>query len=1023
MSLEYTVNKLFQVCVLMLFFFVQVSLGQGSGTVRGTVSDKNTGETLPGANVVVQGTSFGAAANLDGEFIIRGVPAGQHTIVVTYIGYEPASFDMNVEANRTIETDFELSPTAVEGETVIVTAQAQGQLEAINQQLTSDKIANIVSEARIQELPDFNAASSLSRLPGISTTQSSGEDNKVVIRGLSPKYNSIEVEGVKLSATGSADIGLTSDEFVYVKGENEINNDRSVDLTMISPYMIRMISVYKSLTPDMNANSIGGTVNMELREAPSGLHTDILWQSGYTAKSKQFGNYRAVASGSNRFFDEQLGVYALFNIESYDRNADNLDAYWDEAEEGSGADPVTGYRPVKVTSVRFNRHVETRERFGGNLILDYNIPNGSIKLVNLLARINSDYTDYRQIINYNNGRLEWRLQEGENVTDQQMHSLKLDYDLGFLTADLSASYTSANNKLENSPVLIFNQVGGVLIQDRDNVVPEQLSYLVNFNGVDNVVLRSGNLFSNDYKEDKYTYKADFQVPFNFGIDVTGFLQFGGQYNNQSNSTDQETPYLSFDGSALPTSSDNISNNMMRALQSQYGLTYNSAGQFTGPSFLNSDSEIFDSFLEDTYGDIYYASNPGFLSEMLKGISRNPAFDATDPSLSNGRQGGWYNGPYQQLANDYNFDENYYAAYAMSRINFLDFMVIGGVRYEKVKSDYFAYNAIDQRNAQIQRMYDTTSVNENEFVLPMVQVKYSPFDWVDVRYAYTQTLSRPDYQALSPKFTITQATDIYAGNPELTPAKSFNHDVNITFHNNEIGLLTVGGFYKTIEDFVYQAEYRLDAAQNAGIDNASRYTVIRDGLVVVSPVQLTGTVFRPLNNIFDATVKGLEFDFQHSFWYLPSPFNNLVFGINYARIYSETRYPYYSIEVIPGTRPPQFTLIDSSFSGRLIDQPNHVLNSYLGYDYEGFSARLSIVFQDNAARDNGGELQENDSFTKEYTRLDFSARQKLPWFNSEVFLDVTNLNDERTSWVQRSVGGYMGIQNYGLTANLGIRVRY
>jgi TonB-dependent receptor len=321
------------------------------------------------------------------------------------------------------------------------------------------------------------------------------------------------------------------------------------------------------------------------------------------------------------------------------------------------------------------------------------------------------------------------------------------------------------------------------------------------------------------------------------------------------------------------------------------------------------------------------------------------------------------------------------------------------------------------------MYDTTSVSENDFVLPMVQVKYSPFDWVDIRYGYSQTLTRPDYQALSPKFTITQASDIYTGNPELTPGKSFNHDVNVTFHNNEIGLLTIGGFYKTIEDFVYQAEYRLDLAMSAGIDNVSRYTIVRDGQVVVSPVQLTGTVYRPLNNIYDATVKGIELDFQHSFWYLPNPFNNIVFGINYARIYSSTRYPFYGQEVIPGTRPPQFRLVEGSFPGRLIDQPNHVLNSYLGYDYEGFSARLSVVFQDNSARDNGGELQENDSFTKEYTRLDFSARQKLPWYNIELFLDVTNINDERTSWVQRSVGGYMGIQNYGLTANLGVRLRY
>jgi hypothetical protein len=108
---------------------------------------------------------------------------------------------------------------------------------------------------------------------------------------------------------------------------------------------------------------------------------------------------------------------------------------------------------------------------------------------------------------------------------------------------------------------------------------------------------------------------------------------------------------------------------------------------------------------------------------------------------------------------------------------------------------------------------------------------------------------------------------------------------------------------------------------------------------------------------------------------------------------------------------------------LINQPNHVLNAYVGYDYKGFSSRLSFVFQDNSARGNGGEFPENDSYTNEYFRVDFSARQKLPYFvNGELFLDVSNLNNRETSWRQRSTDGFRGIDNYGLTANLGLRIR-
>jgi len=237
-------------------------------------------------------------------------------------------------------------------------------LQAINQQLASDKIANIVSEQRIQELPDFNAAAALSRLPGISTQKSSGEDNKVIIRGLAPKYNSIEIEGVQLSATGSAQIGLSSNPN---EGNSSVLTDRSVDLTMVSPYMIRTIAVYKSLTPDMNANSIGGTVNMELREAPAEPRFDLLYQQGYTAKSNTLGNYRGVASGSMRFLSNKLGAYALINVESYDRDADNLDASYDVPFDTV----IAGSHVVEVNTISFNRHIETRKRYGANLILDY----------------------------------------------------------------------------------------------------------------------------------------------------------------------------------------------------------------------------------------------------------------------------------------------------------------------------------------------------------------------------------------------------------------------------------------------------------------------------------------------------------------------------------------------------------------------------------------------------------------------------------------------------------------------------
>ncbi|MCA9732520.1 TonB-dependent receptor [candidate division KSB1 bacterium] len=1013
-------KRLVNAILLFTMLFTLPGVFAANGRIEGYVYESQSGEPLPGANVFIKGTNIGSSTNLDGRYIIRNVPIGNYELVVSYIGYHQKTINISITAGQTLTQDIKLEYETIEGEAVEITAQAEGQLEAINQQLASDKIANIVSEAKIQELPDFNAAAALSRLPGISTQKSSGEDNKVVIRGLSPKYNSIEVEGTKLSSTGSAQIGLSSNPDA---GNTGINNDRSVDLTMVSPYMIRMISVYKSLTPDMNANAIGGTVNMELREAPAGAHWDLLWQDGYTAKSSTYSNYRAVLSGSNRFLDNKLGVYGLVNTESYDRDSDNLGAAYALAAEEVAIDTLTGFRPVKVNSVTFTRHLENRKRLGANLILDYELPGGSLKFVNMFARINSDFTEHKQTIDYNGGRMNWQIREGDNVTDQNMHSLKLDYDLGFLTADISASYTASSNLLDKSPEFNFNQVDALQSGvPRDNVKPEDLTYLLTaFKGDSNVVLRSANLFSTDYQEDKMTYKADFELPFNLGTKLTGSLKFGGQVYDQTNKTDQETPYLGFNGSATGDG-DDIQANLMRTIYNEFGITVNETGNLTGATFLNTDSDLFDPFLDDKYGDIYYASNPAVLTEILNYIIGNPAFDASNDQYSSGAQGGWYDGPYQQLTNDYEYNEKYYATYAMTTLNFHDFTVIGGARYEKVESEYFAYNARDMRNAQKQVMYDTTDTKNNEFVLPMGQVKYSPLNWMDVRYAYTQTLARPDYHAISPKFTITQGNYVYTGNPELEPAKAYNNDLNFTFHANKLGLFSVGAFHKRIENFVYTASYQLDAATSVGVDSIANYTIVRDGANVVVP-QTNANIVRPFNNPNDATVKGFEFDFQHNLWYAPGQLKNLVFGINYANISSKTRYPFFDIKVIIEGRKIIPVLVDSSYSGRLIDQPKHVLNSYIGYDYKGFSSRLSFLYQANSSTGNGGRYPEMDSYTTDYYRWDFSARQKLNWYNSELFLDVSNLNNANSSWIQRSIEGFRGIQNYGLTANFGIRVRY
>jgi TonB-dependent receptor len=1000
-------NKLILSTFLLFCLLLSSYSFAQTGSISGHVYDKSTKAALPGANVVVKGTSFGAATDLDGKYIIHDIPAGSHTLVVSYIGYVSDSLKVEIYANKVLEQDFYLSTTAIQGKTVTITAQAQGQVGAIQEQLTSNKIVNVVSEARIQALPDFNAAQAISRLPGVSTTESSGEANKVVIRGLAPQYNQITIGGISLASTGSDQIGITSQGGTA----GSIDNDRSVDLSMVSNYMIKNISVYKDLTPDMNANAIGGVVNMELREAPSELHADLLWQSGYTEKSNKYGNYRAVGSISKRFFDDNLGIYLYGDLESYDRNADDMDASYNTVGNTVGAN---GFRNVQVNTVTLDRHFETRKRYGANAILDYKLPSGSIEMVNMFSRLSSNYQDYNTIFNYYNSpnELDFQYSTGDNKVDLATNSLNFKYDFGFMSADITAANNYSRNNLPDAPQSLFTFVHGVG-QSTVNTTPENLTAKrPSYVDPSNVYMSDLTLFSSDYKENDQTYKADFKVPLSVGQTITGYFKFGGEYSYNYHHNEQNSPYASI-GGATP-----IQQAITSGIEQNFpGIVADATGGFPGNSFTTNNSDVLNSFLGDRFGKILWANNASLLTSMIHYIASNPQFNAINSSAV--QPGGFFDGYYQILPNTYKYIEKYSAGYIMSQLNYDNLMIVGGVRYENDQGYYDAWNLKDGRDVASQQAYFVSSNPKNYFWLPMVQAKYNLTDWIDVRYAYTQTLARPAYSELSPHFTISYGNGaVYAANPNLVPAQAYNHDLIFTFHNNDIGLFTVDGFYKEIKNFSYATNYPLydTSPMGSGIETTNDFNIGNS-----FPVK-GATLFTYVNSPYIAYVKGLELDFQTRFWYLPSPFDGILLGINYTHIYSKTSYPFMNAKTtITGPKQSVTEVFDSTRTGRLIDQPNDIMNASIGYETGGFSGRFSFIFQGNSVS-YIGNFPEQDGFTRNYFRIDASARQILPWYGIELYVDVNNLNNEQNISTQPSLGGFTNQQNYGLTADVGLRYR-
>jgi TonB-dependent receptor len=289
----------------------------------------------------------------------------------------------------------------------------------------------------------------------------------------------------------------------------------------------------------------------------------------------------------------------------------------------------------------------------------------------------------------------------------------------------------------------------------------------------------------------------------------------------------------------------------------------------------------------------------------------------------------------------------------------------------------------------------------------------------MRYSFTQTLARPDYSQLSPHFNMDYTqTNVWAGNPKLKTAEANNHDLFVTLHNSELGLLALGGFYKEVTNFTYYTQYKLHNSPPPGLDSIGSY-VVHTGSGVVSPKD-GATLNTYVNSPYKAFVRGFEVDFQTRLWYLPEPLNGIVFGVNYTHIASAATYPWRNdTTVVVPPRSVKVITLDRTRSGRLINQPNDVLNAYLGYDFKGFSGRLSFLFQGNSVS-YIGPFAEQDGFTEDYVRVDASVRQMLPWAGLQVFLDVSNLNNRMNEAVQASIRGFSSEQFYGLTANLGLR---
>ncbi|HUK99577.1 MAG TPA: TonB-dependent receptor [Nitrospirota bacterium] len=1007
------ISRTFFASILLLLLGTSCLFAQeGSGQIYGVVSDSVTGAPLPGASVQIKGTSLGMATDIYGKYTLYSVPAGSYTLSVSYIGYRDKELPFNVTADAKVELNFALTAQALEGQEVIVTAQARGQKDAINEQLTSNTIINVVSAEKIHELPDASAATALSRLPGVSLMNG----DEVVIRGVQAKLNQVLINGIELPSTDM--------------------NNRATNLGFISSNLLSGIEVVKALTPDMDANTVGGVVNLRLREAPSGLHFDVLSQGNYNSSDHISDNYKFWASVSNRFFDDQLGVFVQGNIDR--THGGNQLANIGFTFEQQQPD-IWGQGVYQTANARFEFDDNITTNSGGSLILDYRLPEGKIVFQNTYAgNVTDQNNNVTGISNFNSGTsVYYGADRSLYGKELWINALQAENTFGSVKVDatLSHSYsqqytrfghdlgpTNANTVFSGAtnafPAVPLGQLDGFSLSDAVGV----------FNSIDpaSAATATGgggqwlSINYNAFAEHLYNSSVNASVPVTFSNEISATFKTGGKYvrTTRTNNIDERRATDANDIYANPVADTYFP-----------GITLSPTNPLPLSAVVNNNFKkgkyFLGSFYNLTNGGYRWAIDESKYDEWLKLSSQDWAapFEAADS---------WQN--------DWNGAEQFSAGYLMGTIKAgTKLTILGGARFESYNMNYHANltfvehnvlgNAISTANGSIadsvnpvqtEAWYDANGVfhptknvdpsthnvdRTDNNVFPGLQLQYKLTDYSDIRFAYTTGISRPDYQAIIPKFEFETGA-INMGNPGLKPATSRNFDILGTVHDNTIGLFSVGLFYKEIKNQIYNTQLiykEVNEYSDVWLPD-SAYFWNRFGYLL-DPNQ---NVNLSLNNQNLGYIRGVEIDWQTNFWYLPQPLNALVLDVNYTKSGSNTNYIIIQkivtntvvIDPVTGRQKvvPVTTLEDTAFSGRLIQQANDVVNAALGIDYKGFSGRLSFNMTGNVLS-GVGSRPELMQYTGNIYRWDFSLKQNLPIDGLSLALNGNNIFHNGISFYQ------------------------
>lgn len=894
-----------------------------NGTVMGKLTDATGTYGVEGARITVTELNIQTTTNRDGRYRLPILPNGDYTLELSYIGADKETRAISIRDNSVLLEHFTLANDAIEQ--VLVIGEAASLNKALNKQRASNSIVSVVNADAIGNYPDANTSEALQRLPGVSVENDQGEGRYVRIRGLGANFNSVTINGSKVPSPNAG--------------------ERAVALDTVPSELLESLEVTKTLTPDMDADSLGGTINVKSLSAfdRDGRFYKATLETNYdehTAQTSPKVSLTASDVFSVGAGTDNVGVAGA--ISWYERKFGS-----DNVETGGAWSFEDSPSEHRLEEFEQRDYSISRERLGASLNFDYQ-PSDVTQL--FLRTLYSEYTDaeVRQanvIEMYEFERDEF----GEIVLDDEGDEETND---GLATGQIGAATIARELKDRTETMKITSMVAGGKSEWDSWVIDYKLGMSQSSEHTPFHV--GGAVFEADF-EDDIAYTAGEQIRLHAPAEVVSTEPYElDEIETAQQITEDKEKNIQLDITKRLQLGDN-------PLSIKWGAKVSQREKVS-----DEDVWVFEDLDEAglTEAQLNLAPYVGTAIDYEFGAMGSAVQSAAILDVVNGLDRSDYYAEVDSEIADFVINEDISAAYVMGTLDLDNLRILAGVRVEQ--TDLTAqgnhYNEYEtDAGEEIEALSDSTFNNDYSHTLPSLHVRYLLGEKVQLRAAWTNAVVRPTFEQISPA-KVREGDEVEFGNPLLKPLEASNLDVGVEYYGGFASYFSAFVFSKEIDNFVYAIDLGPTADES-----------------LVGPGEISEA--NTFKNGKSATLTGLELAASKQFAELPEPWDGFLVSANATWTQSDASIDYFD---------------DDAFAKRdiaLPSQSDFAGNIAIGYETEQFSVRVAANYKSEyllEVSDPSDAL--GDAWVDAQTGLDFLAR----WYATDhvqVFVQGVNLGDQ------------------------------